>query len=361
MKKPASIQSQGGAARAAKLTPEQRKDIAARGASARWSKDLPKAIYQGKLSIGEVEIECAVLDNGVRVISQSSFLRAIGRSPTPSAGSGSAQFYKALEADGDAGTLDELPPFLPSKNLKPFISRELLRSTNPIAYKSLSGGVGGTTSFGYNAEILPMVCHVYEDAERANGLLKSQRHIADAARSLSRAFSKTGIIALVDEATGYQYDRARDALAKILEKFIAKELQPWTRTFPLEFYQEIFRLKQWPFDPATMQGPRVLGRYTNNIIYERLAPDVLKNLREKNPVVDGRRKHKHFQWLTGEVGHPKLLAHLEGVKMLMKVSSSWEEFRERLDKFYPVLTVTELGLEVAVSKKPTGKIIDAFE
>lgn len=147
-------------------------------------------------------------------------------------GRGSAQFHRALLAGEPAEVLDEMPPFLPTKNLKPFISSELLASTIPIEYRLPSGSV---IAFGYKAEILPMVCHVYEDADRAGKLLRSQRHIAEAARALSRAFSKTGIIALVDEATGYQYDRARHALARILEKFIAKELQPWTRTFPLEF------------------------------------------------------------------------------------------------------------------------------
>jgi P63C domain len=71
----------------------------------------------------------------------------------------------------------------------------------------------------------------------------------------------------VDEATGYQYDPARDALAKILEEFIAKELRPWTRTFPFEFYEGIFRLKGWKFDPATMQGRAGLAQMTDDIVY----------------------------------------------------------------------------------------------
>jgi hypothetical protein len=196
------------------------------------------------------------------------------------------------------------------------------------------------------------ICFAVDEAARLGVLQKQQAHIALEARVLIRAFAKTGITALVDEATGYQELRAKDALARILEKFIAKELQPWTRTFPLEFYQQIFRLKDWPFDPATMQSPRVLGKYTNNIVYDRLAPGVLKELREKNPIVDGRRKHKMFQWLSGEVGHPKLLAHLEGVKIMMKMSDSWEAFLAKLDEHYPVLKTTELGFEVVASRKP---------
>lgn len=243
-----------------------------------------------------------------------------------------------------------------ASNLTPFIPSELECSWQPIRFRPLKAGGSSGVALGYRAEILPMVCHVFEDAERAGKLLVVQKHVGEAARVISRSFSKLGIIALVDEATGFQYDRARDALAKILEKFIAKELRPWTRTFPLEFYEQIFRLKGWRFDPATMQGPRCLAQMTDDVVYNRLAPGVLKELREKNPVIDGRRKHKLFQWLTGEIGHPRLLAHLEGVKILMRESNSWEEFHTKLDRHYPVFGTTELGLTVQISRKPDLKL-----
>lgn len=98
-----------------------------------------------------------------------------------------------------------------------------------------------------------------------------------------RAFAKVGIIALVDEATGYQDKRAQNALAKILEKFIAEEMQPHTKTFPEEFYRQIFRLRGWEWKPWTVKKPGVIGHYTNDIVYERLAPDVLDELKRPNP------------------------------------------------------------------------------
>ena len=88
-----------------------------------------------------------------------------------------------------------------------------------------------------------------------------------------------GIIGLVDEATGYQGIRAKRALATILEEFIAEELQPWTKTFPYEFYEEIFRLKGWP-GPDGVKRPSVIGHYTNDIVYARLAPGVLDELKQ---------------------------------------------------------------------------------
>ena len=174
-----------------------------------------------------------------------------------------------------------------------------------------------------------------------------------------RTLAKLGIIALVDEATGYQDVRARDALAKILETFIAKELQQWTRTFPIEFYQRMCELKGWGFNPEKWQGPRRLAQLTNDVVYRRLVPGVLEELRKKNPVVDGRRKSRLFQWLTGEIGHPKLLAHLEGVKIVMRESNSWDEFESKLDRHYPITETTELGFHVTLSKKPKHRATSA--
>lgn len=336
MKDQPSMQSLGGKARAEKLTPEQLRVSAKNAAAARWS--ILKATHPGEIVLGDASIKCAVLEDGTRVLTQYDFLRAIGRSGKPAAGRGS----------GDFDQFEKLSPLVDSENLKPFITKEL-QSSKPVQFRLPEGG---RSAWGYRAELLPQICEVYLKARDAGALRKNQHKFAAACDIIVRALAHVGIIALVDEATGYQYDRARDALAKILEKFIAKELQPWTRTFPLEFYKEMFRLKGWSFDAETMQGPRVIGRYTDDIVYKRLAPFVRDELRKKNPVVDGRRKHKHFQWLTGEIGHPKLLAHLEGVKIIMRESATWEDFKAKLDRHYPITEKSELGFEVQVSKKP---------
>lgn len=130
-----------------------------------------------------------------------------------------------------------------------------------------------------------------------------------------------GIIALVDEATGYQYDRARDALEKILDKFISKELRKWAKTFPDEFFENMFRLRGWQYVPFSVKRPGVVGKYTNDLIYERLAPGVLEELKRLTPRDErGRTKHRFFQRLTENVGHPRLREHLAAVIALMKAS-----------------------------------------
>ncbi len=88
-----------------------------------------------------------------------------------------------------------------------------------------------------------------------------------------------GIISLVDEATGYQEFRQRDALARILEAFIDKELQPWVQTFPSDYYSELFRLRGLDYPTGTVQRPQYFGHLTNDIVYKRIAPGVLEELK----------------------------------------------------------------------------------
>jgi hypothetical protein len=328
-----SIQSKGGAARAESLSGDERADIARKASEARWTK-LPTTEFDGEIPLGTGSINCSVLEKDgkiIRIISSTGFMAALGR---PYKGT-----YKRTE----------LPSFLDANNLKPFLSQELLSVLSVYEYRTANGSIRR----GFPAEAVPMVCEVYLSARDEGVLLASQLKVAKACDLIMRGLARVGIAALVDEATGYQYSRERSALAKILEAYIAKELQPWTRTFPLEFYQQIFRLNGWKFDPATMQGPRCLAQYTDNVVYKRLAPGVLKTLREKNPIVEGKgkRKHRHFQWLTGEIGHPKLMAHLEGVKILMRESDGWDQFMSRLEKHYPIFETTELGFPVQVKKK----------
>lgn len=269
------------------------------------------------LIVGDIEIPCYVLEDETRVLSQQGFLKAIGRAEKAKGGHG-------------ASAVDKPPSFLAANNLKPFISSELLESTTPIRFQSVDGARG----FGYQALLLPQVCEVYLKSRDAGVLLASQKHIAIRAEILIRGLATVGIIALVDEATGYQRVREERALATILEKFIAKELQPWTKTFPYEFYEEIFRLKRWG-RPYGIKRPSVIGHYTNNIVYDRLAPGVLEELRQANPKLpSGYRKSKHHQWFTPDFGHPKLKEHLAAVMALMRAAPNWNAFERGLERAF---------------------------
>lgn len=325
MKSDESIQSKGGQARAEVLTPEQRQDIARQAAAARWG--IQKATHSGELKIGKAVIRCAVLEDGTRVLTQRDFLQAIGRSGKPAAGRGSADFP----------SFEKGSPLVDSENLKPFISNALASSMSPIQFRVPEG----PRAWGYKAELLPKVCEVYLQARDANSLRKNQLKFAFACDVLMRALAHVGIIALVDEATGYQEVRDRLALQKILDLFISKELSSWAKRFPDDFYKEMFRLKGWQWQGMKINRPSVVGHYTNDVVYQRLAAGVLDELKRINPPDEtGHRKHRHHQWLTTEVGHPKLRDHLNGVIALMRAATSWDQFKRMIDRAFPKLNTT---------------------
>ena len=124
----------------------------------------------------------------------------------------------------------ELYQFATGKNILPYASSDLIsRMDNPIRFRAPTGGSVAT---GYEAEILTDICDAVLAAREAGALRADQLHIARQCEILVRGFARVGIIALVDEATGFQRDRTKDALARILEAFVAKELQPWVKNFP---------------------------------------------------------------------------------------------------------------------------------
>ena len=149
-----------------------------------------------------------------------------------------------------------------------------------------------------------------------------------------RGFARVGIIALVDEATGYQKDRARDALAKILEAYVAKELQPWIKTFDAAYYEQMFRLRGLPYPPEKQNyRPGYFGHLTNDVVYGRLAPGVLAALKEEAKK-DAKKTHMH-RHLTAGFGRQELLKHLGMVVGFMKDSGNWVEFMTRLNRISP--------------------------
>lgn len=315
----------GGMARAEKLTPGQRKEIAKKAADSRWGKvsGLPKAKFgsgETPLLVGGMPIDCYVLDDGRRVLTQESFLVAMGRAA------------KAKGGHGVRTSVDKTPPFLAASNLKPLIEKEVSGSTTPIEFVSTTGA----RVWGYPAELLPQTCRVYLVA-RDQGLLHySQRHIADRADILVRALASVGIAALVDEATGYQEVRDRKALSALLDQYINQELAAWAKRFPDEFYRQMFRLREWRYPVASGAKPGVVGKYTTDIVYDRLAPGIVKELEHINPKNEkGSRRAKHHQFLTEDVGHPALAQHLHAVIGLMRASSSWGQFKDLLDRAFP--------------------------
>jgi hypothetical protein len=229
-----------------------------------------------------------------------------------------------------AGT--ELPVFIEANNLKPFISKEIEPVLAPRVFRTDKG----MKSEGFRAEILPAICEIYLRARDERKLTAVQVPIAKQCEILVRGLSKVGIIALVDEATGYQEVRDRLALQAILDRFLRQEFAAWAKQFPDEFYQHIFWLRNWEWRGMKMNRPQIVASYTKDIVYARLAPGILKELEARNPKDEkGHRRAKHHQWLTEDVGHPALAQHLYAVIGLMRLADSWDQFKRMIDRAYP--------------------------
>ena len=328
--------SKGGQVRADTLSARKRKEIARKGAKARWqkasqlemkSKEIPTihpATQPSTLHIGDIDLPCAVLTDRTRVITESSVAKKLGR------------FYggkqRKLERSAKEGL--PLPYFLYGSNLEPFVPHSLRVALNePVVYRA-SGGVRRAI----NAVLLPEICEVWLKARENRVLhLPSQERIAKNAEILMRGLAHVGITALVDEAPGYQEVRDRDELHRILEAYIAKELLPWAKRFPDEFYQHLFRLRGWQYRPPSIKRPKYVGKLTNELIYEQLPKGVLDVLRTKNPITPkGWRRHKHFQFLTEDIGNPHLEKQVVAVTTLMKASLNWATFQRLFNRAFDV-------------------------
>jgi hypothetical protein len=322
--------AKGGLARAAAMTKEERSAQARRASAARWDKSALTATHEGTISLGNTSIPCAVLSDDQRVLTQSGFMRALGRARQAKG----RQHYK-----GDVN----LPAFLTAQNLKPFISKALEVTSSQVEFRTATG----QKAFGYSADLLPEVCDVFIQAERQGKLTGSQKHIADQAHLIMKGLAHVGIAGLVDEATGYQEVRDKRALQTILDVFLRKELAAWAKRFPDEFYEHIFRLRGWEWKGRGVNPPQVVAHYTKDIVYHRLAPGLLEELERRNPIEGGRRKSPHTQWLTEDVGNPALSQHLHAVITLMRVTPDlgWDAFMGMLNIAHPKRSDTVLYLK----------------
>ncbi|MBW8360730.1 MAG: P63C domain-containing protein [Kaistella sp.] len=275
-----------------------------------------KATHEGKLKIGDIELNVAVLENGTRVITQSAVFKAFGRT-------------KRGRSKDDIRVLNR-PAFIDAKNLQPFIDGKLDAVLNLIEYRSKNG----ILIEGYDASILPKLCRVYLDAREDGKLVTQQIPLARASEVLLMSLANVGITALVDEATGYQYEREKDALQVVLQAYINNELLKWQKMFPDAFYYEIFRLKNWGFTVSGInKRPGVIGKWTNELIYKQLPKGILDELKSKTPKsTEGNYTARFFQSLTPDIGHPALTAQIYKVIGLMNISNNWDEFKSHFNK-----------------------------
>lgn len=300
------------------------------GAAARWDDDgrlIRFAIDEGVVTFGEMSFRCAVLDDESRVINGTEFMRVMG-------------IYRSGALSTRRSDNDDVhfPLHLAFKNLRPFIMQdaELVDALRePIRYRSVKGSIAE----GIPGQVLRRICSVWVGAHAAGVLGASQERIATKARTLLDALADVAIIALIDEATGYQKRRAHDALQTILKAYIAPELLPWQSRFPTSYYEQIYRVMGWRYDASSTKRTAYIGKLTNKLIYDKLPPGVLPELRRLNPTdpETKRRRHKHFQHLTDKIGNVHLEKQITAITTLLRATpdGNWKLFETLFNHAYP--------------------------
>ena len=278
---------------------------------------LPKSTHFGELSIGDSKIPCYVLDSGERVFSLKGVVVAL------------------MGTEGG-----QLAEYIKVKALRSFLPKDLVPAENdniPALIKFDTGGVGFTkTAIGVNVERFIDLCSAYSQALQESvrsdtfKLTDRQTEIAIRANSFLIATAKTGIIALVDEATGYQYDRASDALQFKLNLYLEDEMRKWEKTFPDQLWIEFGRLTNWK--GSVHHRPKYWGKLVMELVYGYLDPDVAKWLKKNAPKPTGGANY--HQWLSSQYGLKKLIEHLWQLIGMASACYSMEELRRKMAEKY---------------------------
>lgn len=266
--------------------------------------DSPFAKYVGTLELGNKSVDCYVLDDERRVISMRATVKAIS---------------------GDEN--GKLVDYIGVKSLENYLD------SRKISEEIIEFNVPGIPNLakGISAESFLDICSAYV-AALSGGAKLTQKQTSTAVNCsiLLSACAKTGLIALIDEATGYQYVRDSDALQVKIRAFISDELREWEKTFPDELWEEFGRLTNWK--GSLHERPKYWGKLVLELIYDAMDPDVAKYLKENKP----KPKHgmNYHQWLSEDLGVRALTMHINQVIGVAKTCNTMDELRHRIALYY---------------------------
>jgi len=278
---------------------------------------IPKATHWGDLDIAGTKIPCYVLSTGDRVFSLKGVVVGL------------------IETDGG-----QLAEYLKVRALQPHLPPDLMPSENgdiPAFFRFDTGGEGvAKYAVGIKVERFNDLIRAYSSAlvdhalsphdKTKIALTDRQLQIAQRAVRFQQATADVGLIALVDEATGYQYEREEDALQIKLRLYLEEDMRKWERTFPDQLWAEFGRLTNWK--GTLHQRPKYWGKLIMELIYGYLDPDVAKWLKEHAPKpIKGQNYH---QWLSSQYGLKKLTEHIWLVVGMAAACENMPELRERM-------------------------------
>ena len=278
---------------------------------------LPRATHQGQMAIGDLVLDCYVLEDGRRVFHKRGMAKALGMR----SGGGNV-FMRAMERKGLGS---ELPDLLKAK------------IRNPINFKPLTQDL----AHGYEADVLSRVAEAIVNAGKNRKLTSSQEGLDRQAQIILNAFAKVGVIALIDEATGYQQIRDPSALRILVQQYIEEEKREWQKQFPDAYYDELNRIygsKKLTLNNAgtvIQNRPQHFAKFTRTYVYKPLENGaVLEELDRINPKINssGTRRARFHQHLTQGYGIEKLQRQVQEAMTLLKVSDAVDQFRRLFKK-----------------------------
>lgn len=279
--------------------------------TARHDPKTPIVTHFGTLVIGEHTADCGVTDDGRRVLLSRRFGSFLGYKGNATRIHGGLNFPTFMRRKGVSKHLDSV---LSDASNRPFwvdVQQDRGRVNRAVAYP---------------AEILPDICLGFVRAQMAGDLHGSQLHIARRCLEVVEALTAVAIVALVDEATGYQREReAGELQALLLERLVSPERQEWVKRYNDEFYCQVYRLYGLDGDPLSHHRPGRVGTLTNFIVYDRLAPGLTDELQRLNE----DRGAKHHQYLSDE-GLREWEDHMRLVMALMRRSVDRCDFEDKI-------------------------------
>lgn len=281
---------------------------------------IPKATHQGQMAVGELVLDCYVLEDGRRVFHKRGMAKALGMK----SGGGNV-FLRAMKR----------------KSLGYHLGAGLLEKIeNPINFKPLTQDL----AHGYDADVLADIAKSIVDAWSAGSLTKTQEPLAIQARIIQNAFAKIGVVALIDEATGYQQVRDPSALRLLVQQYIEEEKREWEKQFPDSYYDELNRVfgsKRYTQNRAgavIQNRPQHFANFTRSYVYHPLENGkVLEELDRINPKIDkkGTRRSRFHQHLTLGYGIEKLKRQVQEIMTLITVSDNISQFKKLYQKRFP--------------------------
>jgi hypothetical protein len=252
----------------------------------------PKAIATGALFDGLVD--CYVLDDGRRVLSQRGAVRAL------TGGREGGQFGQYIER-------------LPTKS-------SIESAGTNFEFERHDGG----TAYGVESSTFVAILNAYVDAGLAGALRRNQQHLAVNASRLLRALQSLGLDALIDEATGHQQRRAHDALDRRFAAYLRATAAPHRVTFPESLVRAMHKLYRKSYTGG--RQPRWLAAVWERVYRLTLADDIVDELQTRNP--EPRFGSNHHQYLSDTV-RPLFRDDMIALEAIANTSRNATEFWAR--------------------------------